>query len=81
MTNGIGRVEGIAVDWIAGERGLSHVKIMVGDVPKCLKVPYYAEFKLSPFSNNNMCDSELPRNEKSPFFTPFFLTHFSESVC
>lgn len=31
VTNGIGRVEGIAVDWIAGERGLGHVKIMVGD--------------------------------------------------
>lgn len=29
VTNGIGRVEGIAVDWIAGERHLRHVKNMV----------------------------------------------------
>lgn len=29
VTNGIGRVEGIAVDWIAGERHLRHVKIIV----------------------------------------------------
>lgn len=29
VTNGIGRVEGIAVDWIAGERNVRHVKIIV----------------------------------------------------
>lgn len=30
VTNGIGRVEGIAVDWIAGERHLRLVKVIVG---------------------------------------------------
>lgn len=29
VTNGIGRVEGIAVDWIAGERLLGHEKNIV----------------------------------------------------
>ncbi len=31
VTNGIGRVEGIAVDWIAGEGHLKHVKHRLHD--------------------------------------------------
>lgn len=43
VTNGIGRVEGIAVDWIAGEQHLRHVKKTVC-MTKMVQVKQYQSY-------------------------------------